>query len=72
MTSPGLDRFLSNVKGSVAFSTKLDLNRLDIEIQTAYASYLELINLCSDGLGFPAQEELEKFKSSEMMIPKTE
>ncbi len=67
MTSPGLDRILSNVEGRIAFSTNLDLSGLDMEIQTAYASYLEFINLCSDKLDFPAKEELSKFNGSEML-----
>ena len=71
VTSYGLERVFSKSKGTVAFNTNLDLSNLDIEIQTAYASYLELINLCSEKLGFPPQKELGKFKSSEMMIPKT-
>ncbi len=67
MTSPGLDRFLSNVECGIAFSTNLDLSGLDMEIQTAYSSYLEFINLCSDKLDFPPEEELKVFRNSEML-----
>ena len=67
MSVDGLFRFLKNVNGATTFSTKLDLSDLDHEIQTAYAYYLQFINLCSEKLGFPAEEELREFNSSEML-----
>ena len=67
MSVDGLFRFLKNVNGATAFNTALDLSDLDQEIQTAYTYYLQFINLCSEWLGFPTEEELKKFNSPEML-----
>ena len=49
------------------FTTELDLSDLDQEIQSAYAYYFQFINLCSEKLGFPTEEELKEFNNSEML-----
>jgi sugar/nucleoside kinase (ribokinase family) len=67
MTADSLDRFAKEVDGGIAFTTKPDLSDLDLEIQSAYAYYFIFINLCSEKLGFPAEEELRKFHDSEML-----
>jgi len=67
MSVDSLFRFLKEVNGVTAFTTKLDLSDLDQEIQTAYAYYLQFANLCSEKLSFPTEEELKEFNSSEML-----
>ena len=67
MSADSLFRFLEDANGATAFTTKLDLSTLDKEIQTAYVYYLQFINLCAEQLGFPAEEELQTFSSSEML-----
>ncbi len=67
MTAEGLNRYLSNIEGGIAMTTELDLSMLDQEIQTAFVSYLGFIGTCSQRFGFPSEEELKEFNSSEML-----
>lgn len=67
MSADSLFRFLDEANGVTIFTTELDLSDLDQEIQTAYAYYLQFIHLCAEKLGFPDQEELKEFNSSEML-----
>ncbi len=67
MTADSLDRFAKEVDGGIAFTTEPDLSDLDQEIQTAFAYYLVFINICSQKLGFPTEEELKEFNNSEML-----
>lgn len=67
MTADSLDRFLKEVENGAAFTTEPDLGVIDQEIQTAFAYYLIFINICSEKLGFPTQEELKEFNNSEML-----
>src|SRR5260370_16898043 len=62
-----LNRFLKEVSSGIAFTTELDLSSLDQEIQTAFAYYLIFINICSEKLRFPTEEELKEFNNSEML-----
>ncbi len=66
MSADSLFSFLEEANGATAFTTKLDLNELDKEIQTAYVYYLQFISLCAEKLGFPAEEELQMFTIAEM------
>lgn len=67
MTADSLDTFAQEVDGEIAFTTEPDLSNLDQEIQTGFIYYLQLIILCSQNLGFPSEEELQTFTSSEML-----
>ncbi len=67
MSVDGLFRFLKEVNGVTVFTTELDLSDLDQEIQSAYVYYLQFIILCSQNLGFPTEEELQRFNSSDML-----
>jgi hypothetical protein len=65
MTAESLTRFLREVDGIAEFTTEPDLSILDQEIQTAFAYYLIFINICSQNLCFPTEEELKEF----MVVP---
>jgi hypothetical protein len=67
MAAEGLNRYLRNIEGGIAMTTELDLSALDQQIQTAYVSYIAFINTCSQRFGFPSEEELKEFNSSEML-----
>jgi uncharacterized protein DUF5677 len=67
MSVDSLFSFLEEVNGVTVFTTELDLSDLNQEIQSAYIYYLQFINLCSERLGFPTEEELNEFSNSEML-----
>jgi hypothetical protein len=67
MTADSIDRFISEVNAGSVFTAELDLSALNQEIQTAFAYYLIFITICSEKLGFPAQEELKEFTHSDIV-----
>ncbi len=67
MTAEGLNRYLRSIEGGIGVLVGLDLSELDRQVQTAYISYLALLNTCSQHLGFPTHEELQSFNSSDMV-----
>lgn len=69
MTAESLNRYLRSIEGGISMLVGLDLGELDRQIQTAYVSYLACLNTCSQYLGFPMQEDLQNFNSSDMVPP---
>ncbi len=67
MTAEGLNRYLKSIEGGIGMLVGLDLRELGRQVQTAYVSYIAFINTCSQRFGFPTEEELRKFNSSEML-----
>jgi hypothetical protein len=67
MTAEGLNRYLKSIEGGIGMLVGLDLRELGRRVQTAYVSYIAFIHTCSQRFGFPTEEELRKFNSSEML-----